>query len=1173
MLVVLVGLTFWSEIEAQTASSIRNLASLGPGGGGGVFAAVFHNTNPDIILLGQDVGGIEKSADGGLTWRHVNSRGFTLPDTTLDTYNVDELRAHPTNNDRFFACSLNGLYRSDDVGETWERLIPPVGTPGLPVSWIAFSPLDPNLGLVGTGGWHEPGEGSGMYRTQDGGDSFSKIEDNGIPEEAAITSIILDPDNGAVYASTTAGLFLSTDNGDSFTKVSFAFRHDQGQWIGVGRSGASKTFWYILYTLGEDEDLPSRSAGIYRSSDAATWTEITGHPLVNDDESNELMRPVGGRVHPSDSSVLLMNLRTDGGEGGLFRYDGTWTNITDTIVDNTWSAGSGFFGIAPECIEINASDPSLIISCNEKAVYKSTDAGASWTQVSMRQVGADRWTGTGAEVVATYAVAASNEILYAGFEDIRFWRSEDRGATWKQLLWPGATPGSIRPDGATEIYLHPSDPDRFYVALGSFSNNLREINVRSEIQKSLDGGTTTMDMTPPSPADRLGRGALAVVWGDNPSQDTLYAAFHGDTLYKSADGGSTWNEISTGLPEEDRQVIYRITVDPNDSNTVYLGLNTFFGDFNSQGGLYRSTDGGASWSRLDYPFQDVLTIRFAGDPARLFVGGWTEGNGSFRVSDDGTSFSEVLDQPFVTDVVDLPGSAGTLVAVASATFTRGEGQNAGLYRSSDNGASWTHLEGDLQLSRIFDIATFADQPNLLYLASDGDGILAVEIDDLDRHFAHFGDGGGITSTLILVNSSSTRRATGTVEVRDGQGSRLALDVNGMTRQDGEFSFDLPARGVGFFASGGMASSAATGSVRVDAEQAVGGTILFSGTGLGVAGVAAVQPTATRFLVPIESNSDSGISTGIALSNPSGNSVDVTVRLRLSDGTLVEDATSIITLAAQNQIAQFPDQIFPGIDLSQFQGSFEVESPVPITGLAIRLSPGQFATLPVTIAGFGARRLSFAQFGDGQGTSSTLIVINPSATQTATGTAKLFDSQGNPLTVDINGMVETGEFSFSIPPQGVGFFATDGEGDPLVTGSVEVQSDNFIGGTLLFSGSAGVAGVGAAQRASRFLVPIESDSLAGINTGVALANPGLGTVEVTLTLRDEQGQAVANGTTTLTLGPRGQVAQFPEQLFSESGIDFTQFRGTLEIGSIVPLAGLAVRLSSGEFATLPVTAVN
>ena len=312
---LLIVWTLPSEVGAQAASAIRNLASLGPGGGGGVFAAAFHNTNPDIILMGQDVGGIDKSDDGGLTWRHVNGKGFTLSDSTLDAYMVDEIKAHPTNNNRFFACTQNGMYRSDDVGESWERLIPPVGTAGLSVSWIAFSPLDPTLGLGGTGGWHEPDVGSGMYRTSDGGDSFSKIEETGIPAEAAITSIVFDADDGTVYASTTAGLYLSADNGDSFTKAGFAFRHDQGQWIGIGGSGASKMFWYILYTLGEDEDLPSRSAGIYRSPDAATWTEITGHPLVNDDDSNELMRPVGGQVHPADSSVLFMNLRTDGGRG------------------------------------------------------------------------------------------------------------------------------------------------------------------------------------------------------------------------------------------------------------------------------------------------------------------------------------------------------------------------------------------------------------------------------------------------------------------------------------------------------------------------------------------------------------------------------------------------------------------------------------------------------------------------------------------------------------------------------------------------------------------------------------------------------------------------------------------------------------------------------------------
>ena len=381
----------------------------------------------------------------------------------------------------------------------------------------------------------------------------------------------------------------------------------------------------------------------------------------------------------------------------------------------------------------------------------------------------------------------------------------------------------------------------------------------------------------------------------------------------------------------------------------------------------------------------------------------------------------------------------------------------------------------------------------------------------------------------------------------------------------------PAPEAGFFASGGRGDSATTGSVRLDADVGVGGTILFSGEGLGVAGVGAVQPSANRFLVPIESNAGSGISPGIALSNPGSVTLDVTVRLRRTDGTLVENATATITLPPENQVAQFPDQIFPGVDLSDFKGSIEVESPVPITGLAIRLSPGQFATFPVTAAGFGERRLNFAQFGDGQGTSSTLILSNPDSTQTATGTVRLFDAQGNPMSVDINGTVENGAFSFSIPPLGVSFFATDGQGDTLLTGSVEVQSDNFIGGTILFSGSLGVAGVGAAPRAAHFLVPIESNTAAAVSTGVALANPGLATIDVTLSLIDTQGTVLA--TTTITLGPRAQLAQFPEQLFAGNGIDFSDFQGTLEAETIVPVAGMAVRLSSGEFATLPVTPLD
>ena len=1123
----------WGSAISLARDTVTNVQSLGPGGGGGVFAAAFHNIDPNIILLGQDVGGIDKSTDGGLTWRHVNSEGFARSELTLNVFVLDQLLAHPTDNDLFFASSSSGLFRSRDVGETWEMVIPAPGAEEILVSWIEFSPLDPNLGLVGTGGWHEPEPGVGIYRTTDAGTTFVKVAAAGVPETATITSIAFDPDDGTVCASTSSGLFQSTDNGDSFSKLAFEFRHDQGQWVGIGGSGTSKVFWYVLYTLGTDEDLSSRSAGVYRSTDGASWTEITGYPTINDAESNELMRPVGAVVMPGTASILLLNLRTDGGEGGLHRYDGSWTTLSDTFVDDTWSAGSGFFGTAPECIQVNQSDPNIIISCNEKAVFKSSDGGASWAQISIQEVGTDRWTGTGTEVLATYDTAYSNGVLYVAYEDAGFWRSDDRGASWKQLLWPGATPDTLRPDGATEIAVHPSDPDRFYVALGSFSNDYRE-NVRSEIQKSTNGGTTTTDVTPPSSATLLGRPVLNVGWGASSTEDTLFAAFHGDSIYKSTDGGTTWSEISAGFSADDLKTIYEIAADPSSPDTIYAGLNTFFSAFTGSGGLYRSTDGGSNWTKLvNYPYQDIGTLRFAGSPGLLFVGGWTEGDGGLRTTEDGSTFTEVLDQPYVTDITDAPGTTGILYAASSATFVRGTGQNAGIYRSTDNGTTWARLNGNLQMTRIWDITTFPDQPNLLFLSSDGDGILSVTIDDATATEAAFTitDRSGRS---LLTAGDGNDVLVGYARIQPGSGS---------TTPSGVAIFGFRQGGV-LVSEAGVPASGLIQSGRIYAE---------------VAGP---------------------VNTGLAIANPNDSAAEISFFFTDSSG--VDFGAGSLTLAANAQTAKFLDQdpFDPGTSV---EGSFTFTSSVPIAVIALRgftnrRSEFLMTTLPVaSLTPAVVDTIYFPHFADGSGWTTQVVLVNPTD-ETISGMIEFLgtgsgETPATGVTLALTDGRMGSEFAYSIPERSsVKVQTSNPSGGGTSVGSVRVTrgsgSSSPVGLGIFSLETNGItvseAGVPALDTSSGFRMYVEVSGTPGeigsLRSGLAVTNTALTTTTVLLELTELDGSATGLSS-SLDLPPSGQVARFVDELFPTLT---TPFQGVLRITTTPdPVASIGLRLRINE----------
>ncbi len=188
---------------------------------------------------------------------------------------------------------------------------------------------------------------------------------------------------------------------------------------------------------------------------------------------------------------------------------------------------------------------------------------------------------------------------------------------------------------------------------------------------------------------------------------------------------------------------------------------------------------------------------------------------------------------------------------------------------------------------------------------------------------------------------------------------------------------------------------------------------------------------------------------------------------------------------------------------------------------------------------------------------------------------LFDLTGVPL--DLRGKLSASGpiddanavIGYDLPENGSLRLKTDGAGD-LVVGSARVTSETLAGGVIRFQiAGIGVAGVGAASPVRRAIVPVQRTA-GGINTGLAIRNGNLNpTANVAITLRDLQGNPVANGTAARDLASNVRVAQFINELFPDAQTD--DFQGTVTFDSNVPVSAISLELGqAGQFTTLPVT---
>ena len=259
------------------------------------------------------------------------------------------------------------------------------------------------------------------------------------------------------------------------------------------------------------------------------------------------------------------------------------------------------------------------------------------------------------------------------------------------------------------------------------------------------------------------------------------------------------------------------------------------------------------------------------------------------------------------------------------------------------------------------------------------------------------------------------------------------------------------------------------------------------------------------------------------------------------------------------------------------GSFGIRAVGPGESVLSLIGPsGQRDEIVVEVVSETAS-LFFPQIGNGRLLTSRFsseFTFLSTASTTATGAVRFFDNDGTPLPIGIvtnGGVVQTSTVPFTIPANGGFTLVTSGEGD-LVVGSAVVTSDLPLAGVVRFDiFGIGTAGIGAARSLTGFVVPVRFGP-GGVDTGIAIQNTETKPVSIRLTLSDNQGEPVTNGTVTIeNLPGNGHLARFITELFPDIIQD--NFKGILTaevVDGRVAATALEIGDRPGQFSALPVT---
>jgi len=543
-------------------------------------------------MIASDRPGLFESYDGGKTWTAVKD---------IDV-GVRALAASPTNPKRFVAGTLRGVMLSEDSGKTWTRISDPQNLEMQGITAVAIDSKDPNIIYAGTP--HLP------WRTTDGGKTWASIH-SGMIDDSDVFSIFIDPSKPTdVFASACSGIYSSLNRGDEWHKLmgipngyrrTHVVRQDPakpdtiyaGTTLGLFKTTNSGKTWKPLNTnqvnaLAFD---PSQPKAVYMAMEYAG--------VGKSDNSGETIQPINnGFVDRRISSVTVAGNKLVAIETGVGDTTGVYISGDQ---GNSWEQvpnARGLGGVHLKAIVGTPTDSQFLLAAGPHQMYKSTDGGASWKPIAIRQIVVEqpkpvpasvsraktRTSARGKAVARTrvvrpakprvithevspsdiaglYAITNGTRTLLFAATDRGLLRSDDMGEQWKLAELPGST-------GALALYAAP--------------NNTGFLIVRAAagLYASKDFGEHWEQLMFPTSPSEINDVAVP---GDDKSP-LLVATTSG--LFSSPDGGKQWSHVTSGLPSS---TFNSVTYSPANPSLAYAV---------EYGQLFQTSDAGASWAAV-----------------------------------------------------------------------------------------------------------------------------------------------------------------------------------------------------------------------------------------------------------------------------------------------------------------------------------------------------------------------------------------------------------------------------------------------------------------------------------------------------------------------------------------------------------------------------------------------